>query len=275
MLVHYYFMFIAGSIFLSTVSYILNEEKKNNKYKEDKQLVKYIQVFIVSAISYLIIYPSFFTHLFTTGRGGESAKNLVNIGDYLIRIKTVHDILTEYIFANAVLILPVLVTLLICAYIKKSNNMNKGILEIINIVKKDYNKVININRNLLTAVILTIIYLAVITKIIPFNHIRYLLPVIPYIFIILVYVIRYITKILIQSEIITNTILVLLSIGFISISILAAWSNPFLYIGSNEIYSKLENDIYTYVNENKIDTADIIYYYNNEFFWVNNDIRKI
>jgi len=70
-----------------------------NSYKISR-ILTYIGINILGLLIYSIIYPSFYNHMFGTHRGAESAGNLLNVPDYIDRIRNTLKVFDTNVFAD-------------------------------------------------------------------------------------------------------------------------------------------------------------------------------
>ena len=64
------------------------------------RILTYVLTNISGLIIYSIIYPSFYSHIFGTHRGTESTGNLLNLNDYVERLKKTVEMFNTNIFAD-------------------------------------------------------------------------------------------------------------------------------------------------------------------------------
>ena len=64
------------------------------------RILTYIGINILGLLIYSIIYPSFYIHMFGTHRGAESAGNLLNVSDYVDRIRNTLKVFDTNVFAD-------------------------------------------------------------------------------------------------------------------------------------------------------------------------------
>ena len=94
MLTHYHFIII--SVLISAILFIIMLLKK----VKISRILTYIGINILGLLIYSIIYPSFYIHMFGTHRGAESAGNLLNISDYVERIKNTLKVFDTNVFVD-------------------------------------------------------------------------------------------------------------------------------------------------------------------------------
>ena len=94
MLTHYHFIII--SVLISLVLFIIMLFKK----VKISRICTYVGINILGLLIYSAIYPSFYIHMFGTHRGTESAGNLLNLSDYVDRIKNTMKVFDTNVFAD-------------------------------------------------------------------------------------------------------------------------------------------------------------------------------
>lgn len=161
-LTQYYFLFIAFWLGVwYTVRFIVKKQYKN--------LFKYLITVFGSAGISLIIWPSMITHLFLGGRGQEAQSNLFSLEGYGLALKEMFRILSNEMFTN---LLPII---LMCL----------GGLFIVFVVAK---KSIDVDLWKRTAVVIftCIGYYAVVSKVTPYLVERYMMPIYPLVYLLVV-----------------------------------------------------------------------------------------
>ena len=161
-LTQYYFLFVA---FLLAVWYGI----KFLIRKQYMNLIKYVGTIFASAGICLLTWPSILSHLFLGGRGQEAQGNLLSLDGYLPALKEMFRILSNEMFTKLlVVILFGLVGLfLIC--LKKGEAINRVLW------KK-------------SAVILFLCvgYYAIVSKVAPYLVERYIMPIYPLVYLLIV-----------------------------------------------------------------------------------------
>ena len=94
MLTHYHFIII--SVLISAILFIIMLLKKVKM----SRILTYIGINILGLLIYSVIYPSFYIHMFGTHRGAESAGNLLNVSDYIERIRNTLKVFDTNVFAD-------------------------------------------------------------------------------------------------------------------------------------------------------------------------------
>lgn len=172
----YYFLFIA---FFYGVWYTV----KFFIEKKYQVLWKYLATIIVSAAASLAIWPAMLTHLFSGNRGEEAAGNLLSFDGYFAGLKEMFRILNNDMFTKLlpVILLGILFILIIC--------MKKGFR--LNLV--DYKK---------SFVILFVCagYFLLVTKVAPYQVDRYVMPIYPMIYMLVIGVVYVLLEKLIPAR---------------------------------------------------------------------------
>ena len=94
MFTHYHFIII--SVLISVILFIIMLLKK----VKISRILTYVGINILGLLIYSIIYPSFYIHMFGTHRGAESAGNLLNVSDYIERIRNTLKVFDTNVFAD-------------------------------------------------------------------------------------------------------------------------------------------------------------------------------
>ena len=228
-LTHYYFLFYLLTLFIMFIIKYIKEKKL-------KQLGKYILVLTIAGILSLIIFPYSIHHMFFSYRGQSVLDNFTNIYQYLIKIVLYLIIANIYIFNNFLIIL-LLGILIICIYklLKHKKLFN---------IKNKYVKYIAIP---------TLIYFIIVAICSPFIEIRYILPISPMIFTIIIYFIYNILhntfKENVTNKIMLFIILAMFIMVFLSNKIIDVIvgkkfrsEEEFLYSNKIELIENLENE---------------------------------
>lgn len=161
-LTHYYYLFYLVALFIMLVIKYIKE-------KQYKQLGKYILAIVVAGTLSLIIFPYSISHIFFGYRGQGVLNNLTNIYKYLVNIVLYIVITNVYVFNNFLFIL-----LLGIAIIYTYNWIrHKRIVKI----KNKYVKYIAIP---------TLFYFIIVSICSPYIELRYILPISPMIFILII-----------------------------------------------------------------------------------------
>lgn len=215
-LTHYYYLvFLAVLYVIYLIRYIIRKQYKN--------AINYTITMVISAVVSLIIFPYSFVHMFMGYRGQGMLSNLTNvkmawegIGTYLgLTITNVYN-------GFLVIILITTIAILIYEYIRKKEISIKIT-----------------NKYLAIIVLPTLIYFIIIAMGTPYKEIRYIMPIIPLLFIIGVYGFKTVLH-KVYSERTINTIM-LASIAVLLITpIILNWNITYLYPDMKEIVNELE-----------------------------------
>lgn len=230
-LTQYYFLFIAFWLGVwYTVRYILKKQYRN--------LIKYLVTVFGSAAISLIIWPSMITHLFLGGRGQEAQSNLLSLDGYVPALKEMFRILSNEMFTN---LLPVIFMCL-------------GILLVISVVKKNS---VDVELWKRTAVIVfeCIGYYAVVSKAAPYLVERYMMPVYPLVYLLVVGASYTLLAKFIPAKF-AGTLCV---IGFAGLSVIHIMHSgvPYTFeknqnnIERHEIVEKYQDNYAIYISDNK------------------------
>ena len=158
----YYFLFIAFALGLwYGVKFILE--------KKYQTLLKYLGAVVVSAAVSLLIWPSMIRHLFAGGRGKEAQGNLVTFEGYFDHLKEMIRIVNNEMFTN--LLLVILAGMILLAVLGKWKKYS---------VSKE--RLYKISMVLFVAVV----YLLLVTKLAPYQIERYVMPIYPLVYLLVV-----------------------------------------------------------------------------------------
>lgn len=158
----YYFLFIAFSL---GVWYTL----KFTFTKKYKTLFKYLGTILASAGVSLAIWPSMIRHLFAGGRGKEAQGNLVAFDGYFSDLKEMIRILNNEMFTKLLfLILAGMILLFVLNYVKGQR------------ISKEY-----LNK-IMVVFFVSIVYLLLVTKLAPYQTERYVMPIYPLVYLLVV-----------------------------------------------------------------------------------------
>lgn len=187
-LTHYYYLVF---FFILFMIYII----KFIKIKNIKNLIRYIGMMIVSAAISLAIFPYSFVHIFMGYRGTQAISDLEKVEQIWNSLGRYLAILNNNVFNG------ILIFLLILGF---------GIV----IYKIMRNKKITIkfqNKEQWIMLLPTIFYFLIVAVVSPYQEIRYIMPICPFI----VIGIFYLLKILLEKVISTNKTFVVLNMIFI------------------------------------------------------------
>lgn len=216
-LTHYYYLFYLLAIFMMfTIKYV--------KEKKFKQLGKYILTFVIAGILSLIIFPYSINHIFFSYRGQGVLNNFTNMYQYLINITLYLIIANIYIFNNFLLILLLGISIIcICKLIKHKK-----------IVKTK-------NKYIRYIVIPTLFYFIIVAICSPFIEIRYILPISPMIFTLVIYLIYNI----LQTTFKEKTKNIIMSFIILAMLIMAFLSNNIIDIIVGKKFRSEQESLYS------------------------------
>lgn len=160
-LTHYYFLVAAFFLGIWYTLKFLFEKK----YKD---LLRYLSVFCLSGISCIVVYPAMWTHIFAGGRGTEAQKNFINLEGYFEHLMKMLQLLNDQMFSKTMgLALIVIFILLIAAWRK-------------NVVKSFA------LQKMFPILFMCVGYFMIVTKIAPYQISRYLMPIYPMVYLIVI-----------------------------------------------------------------------------------------
>lgn len=158
----YYFLFVAFALGVWYTLKFLIEKKY-------QMLLKYLGTVLASAAVSLLIWPSMINHLFGTVRGKEAQGNMLAFDGYFSDLKEMVRILNNEMFTNLFfVILAGMVLLAILNYIKGYR------------ISKDNLKKIG------EIFLVCIVYLLLVTKLAPYQIERYVMPLYPLVYLLVV-----------------------------------------------------------------------------------------
>lgn len=160
---HYYFLFIA---FCIAVWYTLKFFQK----KKYTVLIKYLSTMMISAVITLLLWPAMLMHLFGAGRGKEAQSNFVNLKGYANDIKILFDVINNDMFTKMlpVILVGILALWMICKR-KKINNLNG-----------------ECKKKILMITFVSVGYFLLVAKIAPYKVDRYVMPIYPLVYAVVV-----------------------------------------------------------------------------------------
>ncbi len=158
----YYFLIIAFFYGVwYTVSFFLE--------KNYQKLIKYIVTIFASAGCSLILYPTMWKHIFHTSRGTEARENLFSLGEYPENLKTMLKLMDSQLFFNLFLLIFLFLIILTIMYFRRKGQMQKEIC-------KKAGAILFACAG----------YLMVVTKIAPYQIDRYLMPIYPLVYLLVI-----------------------------------------------------------------------------------------
>lgn len=160
----YYFLFIAFFFGVwYTMKFLLS--------KRYKVLFCYLGTIVISALCSLAMWPAMLKHLFSGGRGEEAQENLLSLNGYFDNLKEMFRIMNNDMFMKllVVILIGLFVLVVICYKIKKE-------------------KCFPIESGKKFAVLVTVClgYFLLVTKVAPYQVDRYLMPIYPLIYLLVV-----------------------------------------------------------------------------------------
>ncbi len=222
-LTHYYFCIIAAVLF---IMYCIKYMRK----KEYKNIQNYIFTQIAAFLTGIIIFPYAIYHIFFSYRSQDVATNLMNFNNICKRISSNAKLINMEVFNNLGNILLVIIFVIGCLWF------------FTNIIKKRKLKKHKKNTGIIYIVITTIIYLGLIFIASPYIDLRYIMPVIPMIFLIFIYII---TDLL--QDIFTNkkvyVILGIICLCFFVSVVPKLSNNSYSYKGYKQVLNNIETNL--------------------------------
>lgn len=214
---HYYYLFyLIALCMMFSIKYI-----KEKKYK---QLSKYILAMTMAGLVSLIIFPYSIHHIFFCYRGQGVFSNLSDMCQYTVNILLYMLITNVYIFNNFLFVL-ILGAIIICIY---KLIRHKRIIEI----KNKYVKYIAIP---------TLFYFIIVSICSPFIELRYILPISPMIFILVIYGIYNILSNIFKEKTIFRILLCI----FLLMFIMAFLSNEIINLVVGKDFRKEQESLYS------------------------------
>lgn len=199
----YYFLFIA---FALGVWYTL----KLLFTKRYQTLVKYLGTILLSAVISLGIWPSMIRHLFAGGRGKEAQGNLLVFDGYFADLKEMLRILNNEMFTKFLfIILGGMVLLIVLNHVKGHKFSKKKLSKIAAVF------------------FVCVIYLLLVTKVAPYQIDRYVMPIYPLVYLLVVGGCVKLLCGLISAKL--TTIMCILGFGGLSVIHILASGVPYTY----------------------------------------------
>lgn len=199
------------------------------KQKETKNIITYVTTLIAAGITGILIFPYSIKHIFFSYRGQEVTKNFLDFSNIAYKIKENIVIINNEIFHGyGYIIIGLMIALCIIWVIFKKNNNSK------------YEK----NSCIKYAVIPTVIYLLIAIIASPYEDLRYLMPVIPLIFLGLIYMAKDLLQDILDNKK-TFIVLTLVTICFIVTVIPNLSNNTYSYTGHKEVLDYVEANLST------------------------------
>lgn len=216
-LTHYYYVIIAGVLWiLFIVRYIKNKEKVN--------AIKYTFTMLGAGLTSLVIFPYAIQHIFMGYRGQEVIENVFQISNISIKLVANILIVNQELFNNfmSILVKGILGLLFICfsykIYLIHKEKKGEDILE----RQAEQSPIISY------IVLPMIVYFVVIAIASPYQDLRYLMPIIPLIFCSLLYFLRSILQSTVSRKI-AFVFLAIIGIGFCLATLPKLADNTYTY----------------------------------------------
>lgn len=162
MLTQYYFVIIA---FFFAVWYGVRFLYQ----KQYKKVGKFVATFAVSAVVSIGLYPTMLHHIFSTGRGVEARENFASAEGYLEKLKTMWKLLDSQLFTNLFVLIFFAVIVLSVIYVIRAKSVHKQVLGKIGVILLACGG-----------------YFLIVTKIAPYQIDRYLMPIYPLVYLVIV-----------------------------------------------------------------------------------------
>ena len=217
-LTHYYYLFYLAMMYIIfAIKYI--------KEKKFKFLISYTTTMAVAGIISLIIFPYSIKHIFFGYRGQEVIGNMRNISSFINNISEYLKKVNHYCFSNMFGILFAIIILTIIFELYKKRK-----------IKFETNKYIKL------ILYPTIFYFILVAVASPWVELRYIMPICGLIFILTIYVICKILKLIINKKE-TNIVLGLILIIIIVMPMVLKLEAESLYTDKKDIIEKLSGEM--------------------------------
>lgn len=246
-LTHYYYItFVIALYIIYLVHYI--------KSKNTKSIFKYTGTLLLSGIAILIIFPYCLSHLFSGYRGANSLYRLFNFTNLWYYIKEYFNVMNIHVFAHGFKALIFILVLTKLAFIVRSSVKAKKFT-------------FKPSSEVIITFVPTVFYIFFVIKSAPFIDIRYISPVLIYVVLFIVYMMKSVLSSILKNGKVIFTI---------SLSILVVLTIPslvshnrllYLYYGNQKVLDDLKNNygslpcVYVY-NETTEMFNNFVYNYN-------------
>ena len=215
-LTHYYYLvylFVLYAIYM--IRYIIKKQYKN--------AINYTITMVISAVISLLIFPYSFVHIFMGYRGQGMLSNITNLKAAFEGIGTYSGLTIMNVFNSfLVVILMAVIAILIYEFARKKE-----------ITIKVTNKYLGI------IVLPTLVYFIIIAMGTPYKEIRYIMPIIPLLFIIGIYAFKIaLEKVFTEKKI--NIIMIASAIILLVTPIIFRWNITYQYPDMKETVNKME-----------------------------------
>lgn len=236
MLTQYYFVMIA---FFFAVWYGVRFLYQ----KQYRKVGKFVATFAVSAVVSIALYPTMLHHIFSTGRGVEARENFASSEGYFAKLKTMWKLLDSQLFTNLFILIFFALLVLAVIYVIRTKSVHKQVLGKIGVILLACGG-----------------YFLIVTKIAPYQIDRYLMPIYPLIYLVIVGAMLKLMEKVISVK--AATVLCILGFGGLSAIHMVHSAIPYTYAkdvvisprlelaeqysGSYAIYIGEEEDMYDY-----------------------------
>lgn len=227
----YYFLFVA---FFYGVWYTL----KFLKEKRYQALGKYIAAILGSAAVTLVAWPYILSHLFSGGRGEQARNNLFELRGYFADLKEMFRILNNEMFTK--LLVPILAAIVILVALCKKKELRTEKLCI---------------KKMAALLFVCVGYFLIVTKVAPYQVERYVMPIYPLVYLLVVGVFYELIKRIIPSRI--ALVLCVLGFGGLSIVHMVHSGIPYTYAKNSEylerraVTEEYKEHYALYISDNK------------------------
>lgn len=236
-LTHYYYLFYLVMIYIIFVIKYIKE-------KRFKDLIFYTATMFLAGITFLAIFPYSIKHVFWGYRGQEVMDNMTNISTFLKGISEYCKKVNYYCFSNMFIVLfAIIISVVILELCKRRK--------------------IKIKSNKYIKLILypTIFYFLIVSIASPFVELRYIMPICGLIFILMLYIISKVLRLVINKKE-TNVVLGLIVLIILVMPTALNLEFETLYKDKKEIVEKLSSEmnlptIYLFKSENNRFLDDI------------------
>ena len=226
----YYFLFIA---FFLGVWYTIKF------FLEKKYIIlgKYLGTIFASAALSLMIWPAMLHHLFGGVRGTEATENLFASGDYFSQLKEMVRIINNDMFTKFMWIILAGIAVLFMISRKKGCNVSE-----------------KTKKNITVTLFVTIGYLLLVTKVAPYQVDRYLMPVYPLVYAVIVGSVFYVVSVIFNKKL--AAILCILGFGGLSMIHMVHSGIPYTYmknpdnIERQKIAEEYQDSYALYISDN-------------------------
>ena len=228
---HYYFLFIA---FCIAAWYTLKFFGKKNYIV----LIKYLSTIMISAMITLMVWPTMLTHLFGAGRGKEAQSNLLNLTGYMGDLKTLFNVLNNDLFTK---MLPLIIL---------------GILVLILVFRRKNIPVLSRKHSMkiLMVLFVSVGYFLLVAKIAPYKVDRYVMPIYPLVYLIVIGVVFELVSKFVNKKI--AVLICILGFGGLSVIHMVYSGIPYTYAKNSDnierqaIVEKYHDNYAIYISDN-------------------------